>query len=218
VLCIEGAAQFLPYLSYNVNRIDGPLRVIDRFVLPLGLRGTALAFETEPGTGHLRPAAGAQPIDESRFVTIAEVVETAREMAGGVAPALVKVDTDGLDALLLAELLDTLECPIYFECDTIRSYDTDSSPWQPLFERFEREQRPAVIFDNVGLPLCCTQDRSGAVLSDLTGYIHLQHGVTPVRTHYLDVLLFPRGRAAQYAKVAGLLRRDLLKPYRFVAA
>jgi FkbM family methyltransferase len=217
ILCVEGAPAFLPFLAYNLPRIDGPIKVIERFVRPRTLEALPLDFEPGPGTGHLRAAANSDGIDSDRFVSVEDVLAGACDLAHGTMPALVKLDTDGLDALLLNDLIGRVDCPIFFECDTVTSFDNGPAPWQALFERFDDDAYSAIVFDNVGLPVCCLERAVGTMLTDLSGYVHLQFGVTPVRTHYFDVLLFPAAQAQRYRRVAKMLRSDLLKPYRFRA-
>lgn len=216
IVCVEGAEEFIACLRYNAPRLGDGVTLVERFVAPAGAHDGGLRYVAEAGTGFLEPCqAGDQPIEEARYIAVGELLEIARAAANGAEPAFIKVDTDGMDAGIVDELLDRVRCPILFECDTVRLPAGATTPWPALFARLDSETEGAVVFDNVGLPLLCVERSVGSVLRDLSGHLHLQRAVTPVRTHYLDVLAFPRGAGAQYAALSERLRADLLKPYRF---
>ncbi len=211
ILCVEGAPGYLPYLRLNKPELEPDVGVIEAFVMPRALRGRAVGFVEERGTGQFR--VGAQELDGAE-IAVDDLLERARCLGDGQI-TLLKTDTDGLDAFIVDDALAAdYAAPLFFECDYIRTLELgDPEIWRRLFARLESEGWSTIIFDNHGRPMGCFDRHPAAFMNDLHGWVHLQHQLGNVGVHYFDVWAFPPDWSGVYDRAAAALRARLLKPY-----
>lgn len=137
ILCIEGDDRFFPILARNAARLDPPVELEHAYV-----RAPAGAT-VERGRGTARLVAGEG--EAVRTKTLGRILEDHPRFA---APALVKIDTDGLDVpIILAELelLARLKPVLLFE------YDPHLGADPVVFERLRKiGYRRARVYENTG--------------------------------------------------------------------
>lgn len=207
IVSVEGDGHYLGYLLSNLRYLGSQVRVIDRFVRTSSLADVPLAYQRDEGSGSMATGGGVA-VESDRFIGLDELLDEVGELA------MVKTDTDGLDGFIVDDLLARqLDVPLFFECDTMYAMPEQPNPWPSIFARMD--DHAVLIFDNQGLPMLLCEEGAGRALRDLSGYVHLQRCVLPVRTHYLDVWSFPRSWLSTFRAIAERLRGDLLKPYLF---
>ena len=192
ILAVEPSARFLAFASLNFERFaDVELR--QAFVGP---GGTRFALDERRGTASSVTMAGAA---EPRIPTIALANLTDRRTA------LVKTDTDGLDAKVLASGLAFLKAArplIWSEAEVHAAAEVEE--WiEVLMELVESHPR-IIAFDNFGFPVFYgALGASLATLRDLLEYCR-RHAAVPAarggepRIHYLDLALFPERLTTVY--------------------
>jgi len=207
ILSVEGDSEFAAYFKSNLRYLGKQVRFIERFVRTEALKDLQFAFNHDAGSGYLSVTDSAS-IDAAKFITTDELLKQAGPLA------LVKSDTDGMDGFIIADIMDKVpDVPLFFECDTMYYMPGTANPWPHIFRKLD--EYSVVLFDNQGLPMVVAETNAAAILRDLSGYLHLQRCVHPVRTHYLDVWAFPSNWQDTFDTVANRLRSDLLKPYAF---
>jgi hypothetical protein len=212
VLSIEGSEAFAPYFMSNQRHFGTQVSFIQKFVLPTALNNLKFSYRSELGTGELYRSEG-ETLDFDRFITTQEILNIAKKDFPDV--CLIKSDTDGMDGFIISDFLGKINCPLFFECDTLRQLSGTENPWPSLFFELSKKAYSVIVFDNYGLPVIIDDKDPCSVLSDLSGYIHMQRGVHPIRMHYLDVWAFPPEWKPTFDKIAGSLRSRFLKPYCF---
>jgi FkbM family methyltransferase len=214
VICLEGSREFLPYLRSNLRQLGPRVTIVDRYLRPSIAEPIPLRAVHDSGTGYLSEGGGHDAtLDPSAFIEIDDLLH----LASGLGPdvALVKTDTDGFDGYIVAELLERVDCPLFFECDPQLGLQNVASPWPGVFRDLAARGYSVIVFDNHGLPMLAAESGVDQLLTDLCGYLALQRAIHPVRLHYLDVWAFPPAWAPTYVSLRDTLRGDLLKPYRF---
>ncbi|MBU0499532.1 MAG: hypothetical protein KJ558_06995 [Gammaproteobacteria bacterium] len=214
ILCVEGSPTYAAYLRANLRHFSGQVRLIEKFLRTKSLARLKLGYEEGTGSGGLISSnnSSGPSIADEQFIDTVGLLKEASSL-GSV--SLVKTDTDGFDGYIVTDLLSAVDAPIFFECDTLVTIPDVPSPWPEVYEMLERNGYSIVIFDNHGLPMLLADRASASILRDLSGYIHLQRTVHPVRIHYLDVWAFPPSWIAVYERISSSLRSDFLKPFRF---
>lgn len=167
ILCIEGDERFFAILRRNAARLDPPPELEHAY-----LDAPAWAA-VERSRGTARVVAGEGRL---RSRTLAEILGDHPRFA---APALVKLDTDGLDVpILLAELdvLRRLKPALFFE------YDPHLGAEPVVFERLrELGYREAHVYENTG------ELARRTTLDDDIHSAYVGHG----GARYADVLVLP---------------------------
>jgi len=212
ILCIEGNEVFLQYLRANERHLGGQVTVLEKFVRTNALANVKLGYAHGTGTGYMTVDAG-RVVERERFVSISDILSFIQERSSNI--ALFKTDTDGMDGYIIADAIEAIDAPLFFECDTIAILPDVENPWPGVFRSLEEKGYGIIAFDNHGLPMLITNNAQAQILSDLAGYIHLQRAIHPVRIHYLDIWGFPPAWRPVFERVATILRDDLLRPYRF---
>lgn len=214
IVGVEGSEKFLEYLRRNAQIIGPQLTIFDRFVMPSAVKDRSLSYVAREGTGYLTsttPERSAVPPE--MFVDLAGLLGTCQEYGEEI--ALFKSDTDGCDGFIVAEAMDYLTCPLFFECDANDILEGVPSPWPATFDLLDSRGYAVVVFDNAGLPMCATASNAGTLLRDLSGYITMQRCAGLLKIFYLDVWAFPPGHAHLFGTVSDGLRQRFLKPYGF---
>jgi hypothetical protein len=122
ILCVEGDAQFLPYLEVNARRF-AEVEIARTYVRTAGRGDVALTVVREGGTARLERATSAPdaPANASGGqIDVTSLVEILTAHPRFAAPRLIKVDTDGQDAGILADAVDVLAAAhpvVFFEFD-----------------------------------------------------------------------------------------------------
>ena len=148
ILCVEGDEQFLPYLEVNAGRFTD-VEIAPTYVRTAG-GDDELTVVREGGTARLEPGAptggptvGVTPLTEiltahPRFAT----------------PALIKIDTDGQDAGILAdagEVLAGCHPTLFFEFDVAMTRAASGGDALAIFPGLaEAGYRRALFFTNLG--------------------------------------------------------------------
>lgn len=216
ILSVEGSDDFLAYLRANRKFLPPQVTILERFVLPERLRASDLRFSNLEGTGSLVGSYGTgTAVAEERFIDIPALLAQARQLSADQSLALVKTDTDGMDADIVDEVLRIEDVPVFFECDPTMTPPQLQTAWPGVFEALTDRRYRIVVFDNFGRPMLCEGAHAGATLRDLCGYVSFQRSVHPVTLHYLDVWAFPESWNDVHANVSALLRAEHLKPNGF---
>jgi FkbM family methyltransferase len=185
ILCIEGDQRYAELLRANVGawsnvEIEAPCLLGDKS----GTIGGAL--NTSNGTGTFVEDGEA----ESRIEQLDHVLRRYPRFAS---PSLIKSDTDGFEARILAGASDTLERskPVLFvEYDPDLLARAGSVGLKMLADLRDRGYGPTVVYDNFGDLLMLADLRQPRVLADLDRYTRQKP------SFYLDLALFPADQAA----------------------
>lgn len=209
IVSVEGSPVYAEYFKSNLRHFGRQVSLVDKFVRTEALSKTSLAYGGKEGSGALKVSTS-EALDDAKFVSVDELVKSARSNI-----ALVKSDTDGFDGYIVSDFMAKTKVPLFFECDTLSVPSGMPNPWPALFSRLQSDRYSIVVFDNYGLPMFVEDEHPEKVLKDLSGYVHLQRSVHPVRIHYFDVWAFPPNSKDAFNRAAGRLRSDLLKPFGF---
>ncbi len=212
IISVEGSPVYIPYFRSNLRHLGNQVTLVDKFIRPNSTASLRLDYQGGEGTGMLRPA-GDSGIPDDRFITLEQLIALAKKTVGDI--CLVKSDTDGMDGFIVRDVIEKLNVPVFFECDTTVVMPGVANPWPGLFRTLSEKMYSTIVFDNFGLPVLIEEQNVEQVLRDLAGYAHLQRAIHPIRIHYYDVWAFPPKWKAVFEKVAEFLRSDLLKPFGF---
>lgn len=192
ILAVEPSARFLAFATRNIERFpDVELR--QAFVGP---GGTRLALAEHRGTASSVTIAGAP---DARIPTIALGDLTERRAA------LIKTDTDGFDAKVLASGMAFLNAarPLIWSEAEVRTA-ADVREWIEVLTTLAQCHPHFIAFDNFGFPLIYGALGSRLpTLCDLLEYCRRHAAVPAARggeppIHYLDLALFPERLVTVY--------------------
>lgn len=207
IVGVEGNPQFTTYFESNLRHFGEQVRLIDKFIRTDALASLKLSYSGGEGTGVLSVAEN-DTLDDGQFMSTDDLLKEVGDLS------LIKSDTDGMDGFIIADMIAKApDVPLFFECDTTIAMPGTANPWPGVFDALN--DYGVVVFDNQGLPMLVAEESVSQTLRDLSGYLHLQRCVHPVRIHYLDVWAFPRKWKDTFDAVAERLRNDMLKPHAF---
>ena len=202
ILAVEPSDRFLAFASRNVGTFtDVELR--QAFVGPGEAR---LALDEQRGTASSIQMAAAQ---EPQIPTVELGSLTERRTA------LIKTDTDGFDAKVLASGLDFLEAerPLIWSEAEVHSA-ADVKEWIDVLKALPKCYSHVIAFDNFGFPVVYgALESTVPTLRDLLEYCR-RHAAVPAarggepRIYYLDVALFPERLMAVYADAVTGFERE----------
>ncbi|MCK6104968.1 MULTISPECIES: FkbM family methyltransferase [unclassified Brevundimonas] len=213
IVCVEGGQNFLDHLHHNAKIIDSDhIHIVDRFVSPNNSTSLSASFIEDRGTGRLVFDDG----QELQSITTSNLLRYARNIGDGDI-ALVKTDTDGMDALIVRDLLDSgPDFAIHFECDYILTRSLGRPDlWTSILQDLKDRDWSSIVFDNYGLPMMFMDKTQPEILENVQAWIHLQHQVGMVRTHYVDIFSFPPDASHVYNQAKNSISSTLLFPYRY---
>ena len=208
IVSVEGNSHFTAYFKSNMRYLGKQVRLVEKFIRTDALTSLKLAYSGGEGTGVLS-VAETGTLDDDSFMSTDELLDEIGSLS------LIKSDTDGMDGFIISDMLAKApDVPLFFECDTtIPVMPGTANPWPGVFDRLN--DYSVVVFDNQGLPMIVAEENVAQILRDLSGYLHLQRCVHPIRIHYLDIWAFPRSWKPTFDAVAEHLRSDMLKPHAF---
>lgn len=208
IVSVEGNPHFTAYFKSNMRHLGKQVRLVEKFIRTDALARLKLAYHGGEGTGVLAVTETGE-LDDASFMSTDDLLKKVGALS------LIKSDTDGMDGFIISDMLAKApDVPLFFECDTtIALMPGVANPWPGVFDRLN--DYSVVVFDNQGLPMFVADKDVAQVLRDLSGYLHLQRCVHPIRIHYLDVWAFPRKWKRTFSAVAKRLRGDMLKPHAF---
>ena len=174
ILCVEGDDRFFLLLQQNAQRIGG-IELEHAFVEA----PESALVERGAGTARLVVSSNAPVQGRSEALRAKPLVRILAEHAAFAEPALVKIDTDGMDVpIVLAnlELFARIRPVLFFE------YDPHLGATPDVFERLrEIGYRRMDVYENTG-ELAQSVDLPGAIHDDYAG-----HG----GARYADVCIWP---------------------------
>jgi FkbM family methyltransferase len=185
ILAVEPSARFLRFASHNVKLFQN----VELRRIFVGPSGAQLALDERRGTASSVAMAGAP---EQQIPTVALGDLTARSTA------LVKTDTDGLDAKVLASGLAFLRAarPLIWSEAEVHSA-ADVGEWLEVLTALASCYARVIAFDNFGFPVVYGPlDSVLPTLRDLLEYCRRHAAVAAARggeprIYYLDLALFP---------------------------
>lgn len=201
-VAVEPSTEFFWYLAQNFKsrpELFAGTTLVNAFIGPPGARLTACEHN---GTARTI-ALGAEALcDDSLLVPTISFDDLLSHSV-----SLIKTDTDGFDAEILANNLDFIrrELPILWVEIESRS-QLDERRWQDLFDALCGTHELVCIFDNFGLLVDHgrTRNLSETIISILK-YARRQQRLAgdamgQARIYYLDVAFFPLGAEQAYLK------------------
>ena len=202
ILAIEPSAKFLAFASLNTE----PFSDVELRQAFVGPGGTRFALDERRGTASSVTIARAP---EAQIPTIALGSLTERRTA------LVKTDTDGLDAKVLASglaFLKTAQPLIWSEAEVRTAADV--TEWIEVLMALTECHPHVIAFDNFGFPVVYGELGSTVpTLRDLLEYCR-RHAAVPAarggepRIYYLDLALFPERLTTVYRDAVTRFERE----------
>jgi FkbM family methyltransferase len=213
IICIEGGEHYVHYLRANAQIIGNHITIIDKFVLPSSALEQNVTYKTERGTGWIEQSeSDTTNVSKDKYISIKDVYDFATDKQEDI--AFFKLDTDGLDAHLLSDILKIDDKICFFECDFRLKYENNyNKSWYDVFDTIENRIYSAIIYDNFGLPMLTMDRFSKQQIIDLQGYIRTQWMVNHTRINFLDIWIFPQSKKHVYDASCARFRRQLLKPF-----
>lgn len=183
ILCIEGDPGFAGLLKHNVGGWPG-----------VDIHAPCLLAEVS-GTiaGRLEPSRGTATFnaDGGTGVTVSSLDDVLDRYPRFSYPSLIKSDTDGFEARIMAGAARTLEraCPVLFLEYDPRLLSACGSDGLELLGRLrEHEYGAVVVYDNFGDALCLADIQNVRLFDDLHRYASHRP------FFYLDLAVFPLDR------------------------
>jgi FkbM family methyltransferase len=183
-VCIEGAAEFLPYLYANTaSRSD--VKVVPAIV---GEQGTVAIICASGGTGVTTAGIGTIPVQSLEFIAAQSIDKENSHV-------LVKIDTDGFDAEILcrsANYISTKRPDIFFEFDPVLAERSGTKPTELIDLLVELGYRSFIAWDNLGTRIAEVDgDRAQRLFSDLDHFCRQSSALLDAGTVYLDIWAKP---------------------------
>lgn len=200
LLCVEGNGTFASYLRRNLAHLPGRATAVEAFVRVAEIDEAGLSYSSGSSTGAFGRTEDART--EVAMIDLPDIVAQAIAAHGRI--ALLKTDTDGLDAFILRDALQqpTGDAVLFFECDeanTIRG--VDDAPWAENFAALRQRGYSLIVYDNHGLPMLFAGHEQFGMLEDLRFYLRQQYAAGAVRIHYLDIWAFPPARRSLFERL-----------------
>jgi FkbM family methyltransferase len=189
IVCVEGEPGFLTYLRVNTEHMSNVE------ILPV-YADSGTSFNSvirSAGTARLETKRGRR----CHPVPTRSLEEIHGESGGGARCTLIKIDTDGLDLLILHQALAWLERerPVLFleyAPAWLRKYTATAASALLLGLR-DAGYRHITAFTNLGAPF-------GAYALDSIGIGAMSNDIVDSAVAYLDLAMFPSGQANDEAR------------------
>jgi len=184
ILCIEGDPIFFEILQANAAEWTD-LELVHAFVSATGDSDRSYEAQSDRGTGRL--VAAATSLNVTPTVRLDSILGNQPDFSSHC--KLVKLDTDGLDTLLLRgcrEFLARNEPAIFFEYDPSLFLEHDPQGEQVFQYLAQLDYGPAVVYDNFGYLIAVVEFVDSETMRDLARYL------TTRKIPYYDLLVFPR--------------------------
>jgi FkbM family methyltransferase len=185
IICVEGAANFLPFLHRNLSPFKN-VEIVEAFV---AVSNESVRFTHAGGTGRLEPVAVSTDADSTlSFVTVKALLDR----LSSDKLAIWKSDTDGYDIALLADNFDIISAScsvIWIEYDPVGIL-TEPDDIRRLSALISEMDCNVVLFDNFGLPFLRVPSKESETLLEQINQWLKQQTITEHRcVHYLDMWL-----------------------------
>jgi FkbM family methyltransferase len=183
-VCIEGAAEFLPYLYANTaSRSD--VKVVPAIV---GEQGTVAIISASGGTGVATAGIGTIPVRSLESIAEQSIDHDSSHV-------LIKIDTDGFDAEILcrsSNYISTKRPDIFFEFDPVLAKRSGTTPTELIDLLVKLEYRSFIAWDNLGTRLFKVDgDQAQQLFSDLDHFCRQSSSLLDAGTVYLDIWAKP---------------------------
>jgi len=189
ILCVEGSAEFLPYLRANTGCF-GDIEIVQEY---LGERDEtqSASIESVDGTAHLR-------VDEvSGSLVIRSLDSVLREHLAFADSKLMKSDTDGFEAKILrgsGVYLQRARPVLFLEYDPFFLGQQGDTGIALIGGLTRAGHDSAIVYDNIGDLMFGVSLDNGALIEQFTEYFSGRGGGS-----YADMAVFHRDDADLYA-------------------
>ncbi len=186
-LCIEGGAEFLPFLQENARRIGAHVVIEAAFVGDSESANVYALQSTEAGTAKL--VANPQGTADIKVKSLAALLQSA---PGFSHPRLLKIDTDGFDFQIImtsVALLSELKPVLYYEYAPFEQPDGLADGIGSFQALLQAGYRHFIVYDNFGHYLIHLGAANAAQFIDLNGYL-CSNRVNGVAVPYFDICAF----------------------------
>ena len=117
--------------------------------------------------------------------------------------SLIKLDTDGYDAVILSSNLDYIiqKQPIIFAEAEVNS-EFSLNEWTKFLNTIPDDVfEKVIVFDNFGFAVCAGDfQKLKSFILDLLPYVHQQHKTKKPTIYYFDICFFPKSKNKIYTK------------------
>ena len=147
-LCIEGGAEYLPFLRENARRIGAHIAIETAFVGDSTAANVYALQSTEAGTAKL-----VANTDQKGDITVKRLDALLAAVPGFSRPRLIKIDTDGFDFQIImssAALLADLKPVLYYEYAPFEQPNGVADGLSSFQSLLESGYRHFIVYDNFG--------------------------------------------------------------------
>lgn len=192
IIAVEPSIQYYSYLELNRRGLAHKFEGVHSIQAFIGPPDVCLALSEERGTASVQVVSH-QDADGNQSVPTVSF-----DMIADQPVSLIKTDTDGYDAQILASNLDYIRrrLPVlWVETDTAGS--TDESMWGEVLSDITFSHPMVCVFDNFGFLITHGElARKKEMILDLIGYARIHKSIPneqvgEPRIYYLDLALFP---------------------------
>ena len=153
ILCIEGDASFLPYLEVNAHRF-ADIEIAPTYVRTADAGDGAMAVVRDGGTARLEQVGDVGTAGPGPHLEVTPLADILAAHPRFMSPRLIKVDTDGQDAGILADADDVLASAhpvLFFEFDpAMTRAASGGDPLTTFTQLADLGYRRALFFTNLG--------------------------------------------------------------------
>jgi len=183
-LCIEGGAEYLPFLQENARRIGAHIAIQTAFVGDSAAANVYALQSTEAGTAKLVANA-----DRKGGITVKRLDELLAGAPGFSHPRLIKIDTDGFDFQIImssAALLAKLKPVLYYEYAPFEQPNGVADGLGSFQSLLQSGYRHFMVYDNFGHYLIHLGAEHVAQFIDLNAFLcsNRMHGIA---VPYFDI-------------------------------
>jgi FkbM family methyltransferase len=188
--CVEPAKNFFAFLTENARQF-GDVQLVNKLLSPEHLVGH-VEFIVGSQTGGSREAPSGAETWGGDYVTLRDLSQHIIE------PIILKSDTDGFDALIVASAIPLIASRqirvpiIFFEGPSATQIKAnDCQPWVDVCIELEKLRYDILILTNIGLPYVFIGESSDVLVSTFAA---LQTGYARgyALCHYYDILAIDR--------------------------
>lgn len=200
ITCVEGSEKFLPYLRHNMRNF-GNVEIVAAMAVPDGQVGRVKIRNTG-STAKIVPSEK-KSVGEVPVISMAELLECFRSKIEPESLCILKSDTDGLDAALLASeaetVLDHFDV-VWFEVG-LEELDSGVYSLKALLANEKASAFALQIFDNLGNLMVSLPQVDASIPSQLLRWLKKDDSRRFRDFRYFDVWLV-RSQKLEPSKLA----------------
>ena len=195
IIAIEASQKYFGFLKLNAGKEESVFKNVELINAFVGRETDNLSLVENNAT------AGTIISEKTNKSLEVPIISLSKFASRNV--SLIKLDTDGYDAVILSHNLDYIieKKPIIFAEAEVNS-DFSLIEWTKFLNTIPDDVfEKVIVFDNFGFAVCAGDFlKLKSFIIDLLPYVHQQHKTIKPTIYYFDICFFPKSKNIVYSK------------------